>query len=454
MDVYRSWTTLTETSQTPSQISVHNMARNDNDLNHASSHFHGTLPSSDHVNVKKSSPEKSRSDNNSLTRDLSPKGRLGKSDSQSKAFLPKGHEKSTNPYTRLYVPTEPTDLYWKAVSRNQLGDDTSEILAKPDVKIWNGKLNHTSLIVGWNSEISLILTFSPYWKTPFHFDWVRFPNDSFPDIIAKVFPSKEHDLRERSALNHTVEAPLTMCPFSKRLAFVTTQRNSAWGRETYRCVIYDDYFTDTMTRFSPLIGDRKCQLLALSPDGRYAALGGDANGYGKHIRGLFSVTIIRLLNKTMVHELQIPAAPSAVKAMSFDSDSNRLAVLREDKNRFLISLYTCEFKSKQDIYEHVIVKHWNPRQFAKVSLTYSLSPILLFLPEGSIIIMFHTEELFQSAAKPLAISGSSAVVDTISRTSDTLVVQPEGRIHGIRIMREQWEAGNKPIVVESTSPRS
>lgn len=428
VDEYLSWTTLTETSHTPSQISVHNMSRNDNDMDHESSHFRGTLPSSAQVNVKKGLPGKSRSGNNPFTRDLSPKG----------------HKESTNPYARLA-----SDRTRRATkSTDSRADDAPHIIAKLHAMFFlEKKSNHTSLIVSWNSEASFILKFSPYWKTPFYFDWVRFPNSSYLDIIEELFPSKEHELREQSAHNLTLESPLIMCPFSKRLAFLSTQKNSAWGKEAYTCMIYDKGSTNTMTCISPLIGERKCQLLALSPNGQYAAFGGDANGHGKHIRGLFSVTVRRLLDRMIVCEFQIPAAPSAVKAMSFDSDSNRLAVLCGGEEGSQISLYTLEFKSRKGICEHVIVKEWNPRAFI-----YRLSPILLFLPEDSIIIMFHTDGLFHPVAK-FSMSERSAVVDTISRTSDTLVVQPEGNLYGIRIMREQWEAGDNPIVVEPTSLR-
>ena len=365
---------------------------------------------------------------------------------------PTEYRKSTNPYVQLR-----SDKTLEAAKKsNSRAKSTFSASADPNTRMFNEPPNHTSILINCNHDTGFLLTFSPYWKIPFNFKWAQFPISLCQDIIASKFPVRGHDIQKKYAMRYTLEPPFTTCPFSKRLAWTLTERKSAWGPELHTCIVYCAKTMTMTARVSPLIGNRKCRFIALSPDGQYIALGGEGKSqeFGTSGAHLVTVVVRRLIDGTTVCETTVPKKSTTVRAISFDADSKRLAVLSYKEQASEVLLLIFDIRSSETIQTVPIVQfEWDYEAFGRGSALYGPFPILLFLPDNS-IIMFHAEALLESA-KPHDLneiyrlhSRNSGAVDTIPLTfGDTLSVRPEGRIHAIRILRERWEMGKKPVTV-------
>lgn len=311
--------------------------------------------------------------------------------------------------------------------------------------------DETAIMIYWQYGLFVRFVFSPYWRTPFCFNWQPLPINSLGDVV-EAQASPIDNVRALLPTNLEIHGPFAMYLFSKRLALITIEQDGLWSQERYTCVTY---CTKTAKRLAHMsLKGRKIHKIAISPDGNFVAFGGavkTASVAQKH----FFVTIRRVSDGSVMDrfETSLNDSGDSVKAMAFDPEGKRLMLLCQNKFPLHIYLLVRDLKTNGSGIYYLKLAH--PIVNGHGRTKYFLSSVLLFLPDHSIVIMFHEKRSLHSSSLgevevdgPIWREGSGVVETASDRAHRNGRLHPQGRLYAVRIPRERWESGVNPVNID------
>lgn len=306
-----------------------------------------------------------------------------------------------------------------------------------------------AIMNSWQDGFFIRFVFSPYWRAPFSLTWQSFSTDSFWDVFATLASPTDH-VRDQLPKIYEKHSLFAMCPFSKRLAVVKTERADTWAQERNICVIYCTKTAKILTHMS--FKETMFHLIAISPDGRFVAFGRAVQTHSS-LQEVF-VTIRRVSDGSIEnHFLILVTVGNSIKAMAFDPECERLIILCQEKLHPSIYVLVRDLKTNGSVVDyHALVR---PIRNKRGPTKYFLSSVLLFLPDHSIVIMFYGQGLlhFPSLGEveedgPIRREGSGEVETALDRAHRNGRLHPQGRLYAVRIPRERWESGVNPVNID------
>ena len=204
-----------------------------------------------------------------------------------------------------------------------------------------------------------------------------------------------------------------------------------------------------IARIVPIIGNRKCQLICISPDGTLLA-------FGCKVRGTYCpqailVTIRRISDSSIVDQFEhlVDDIGDPIKAMAFHPDSKQLVLLCVEEKETLCYLLVRKLKSiwtpENNVHYHQFARRrTNILVSAFEANRYDLSPVLLFLPDRSIVVMFHQQDLIYYRK----LDGSANLNTVSEKAYKGELLEPHSPLFAIRVPRERWELGSEPVEID------
>ena len=313
--------------------------------------------------------------------------------------------------------------------------------------------DETAIMIYWQYGLFIRFVFSPYWITPFCFNWQPLPINSLWDVV-EAQASTANNVRALLPTNLEGHGPFAMCPFSKRLALVTIERDGPWSQERYTCVIY---CTKTAKRLAHMsLKKRKIRKIAISPDGNLVAFG-EAVETPSVTQGHFFVTIRRVSDGGVIDRFatSLNDREDPVKAMAFDSEGKRLLLLCHKEPRHLIYLLVRNLTPNgSSHYYYDLARPIGNKLNGRGQAKYFLSSVLLFLPDHSIVIMFYEKRLLHFPShgevekeETLRREGPGVVETALERGYTREHLHPRGRLYAVKIPWKRWGSGVNPVKI-------
>jgi hypothetical protein len=311
--------------------------------------------------------------------------------------------------------------------------------------------DETAIMIYWQYGLFIRFVFSPYWITPFCFNWQPLPINSLWDVV-EAQASTANNVRALLPTNLEGHGPFAMCPFSNRLALVTIERDGPWGQERYTCVIY---CTKTAKRLAHMsLKKRKIRKIAISPDGNFIAFGWALETVFVPQK-CFLVSIRRVSDGDVMDQFETSLNDSedSVKAMAFAPEGKRLMFLCQEKSPHQIYLLVRDLKPNgSGIYYHSLARPILNKLNGRGQTKYSLSSVLLFLPDHSIVIMFYEKRLLHLPShdevekeETLRREGPVVVETALEGAYTRERLHPQGRLYAVRIPWKRWVSRVDPV---------
>lgn len=359
----------------------------------------------------------------------------------------------TNPYRKAHL-SDPSMPDLRTLHGQHRADSNDAPDPKPVPKQltkFELQKDETAIMIYWQYGLFVRFVFSPYWRTPFCFNWQPLPINSLGDVV-EAQASPVDNVRVLLPTNLERHGPFAMCPFSKRLALVTIERDGLWSQERYTCVIY---CTNTAKRLAHIsLKETKIRKIAISPDGNFIAFGG-AVETASVPQGHFFVTIRRVSDGSVMDrfETSLNVFGNSVKAIAFDPEGKRLMLLCQDKFPGQIYLLVRDLKPNgSGIFYHTLAR---PISNKHGPTKYFLSSVLLFLPDHSIVIMFDEMKIFRFPShcevqneETLWLEGPGVVETASERAYPNERLHPQGRLYAVRIPWKRWNSGVNPVNID------